>query len=54
MNLIDYIVEKRDDVLDALQYEWIHTRDFWRDAEGEFVKYQQREQEIREEVEESK
>ena len=54
MNLMDYIVEKRDDVLDALQFEWTHTRDFWRDADGELDKYQRRKQEIREEFEEEK
>ncbi|KAE9364768.1 hypothetical protein N431DRAFT_447923 [Stipitochalara longipes BDJ] len=50
-NLMHYIVEKRDDVLDALQFEWAHTRDFWKDSEGELAKYQQRKQEIREEIE---
>lgn len=50
-NLSDYIMEQRNDILDALQEEWTYTRNFWKDSDGELAKFQQRKQDTREETE---
>jgi hypothetical protein len=50
-NLMDYLIEQRNDIMDALQQEWMCTKNFWKDADGELARYQKRKGEMREETE---
>jgi hypothetical protein len=49
-NVIDYIMEQRNDIGDALQEEWKYTKTFWNESDRELAKYRQRKQETREET----
>jgi hypothetical protein len=49
-NLMDNLMEQRNDILEALQHEWMCTKNFWKNADGELGRYQKRKEETREET----